>query len=140
MSDFGLGDCCEADVIERLYWHGFIPRRIIEGYVPRKPLAMSWTGSERQRKEQGQCKPPVYAPRFTPRFRIPAGTELSVCAVSDSRMQWQRHVTKRELAFERYEKHDSGAYVFRELGYFILVRASKVTHRSRDGAARTPSE
>ena len=64
----------------------------------------------------------------TARFFIKAGTELSVKTVVEH-SQWKRHVTKRDLGFERFETYHSGAYQFRELGWMILVKSYKVQKR-----------
>lgn len=67
-------------------------------------------------------------PDLFPRWRheIPAGTLLSVCKVTDSAQRWRAHRTRRNLSFERYETLNSGAYVFREQGWFVLVKGTKV--------------
>lgn len=63
------------------------------------------------------------------RFEIPAGTLLSVCKVTDVAKRWRAHTTRRRLSFERYEHNVSGAYVFREQGWLILVKGTKVQKR-----------
>jgi len=62
-------------------------------------------------------------------FEIPAGTLLSVCKVNDSAKRWLAHTTRRRLSFERYETLNSGAYVFRESGWLLLVKGTKVRKR-----------
>ena len=94
---------------------------------------MDWTGSAAQRRPQGTCRPPrkTGAANDQARFQIPAGTLLSVCKVNDSRKRWRAHTTRRELSYERYETYICGAYVFREQGWFILVKGTKVRRRDR---------
>lgn len=132
MTDFGLGDCNEADMLAALRWHVLIDRpEPNPDAVPFKPLARSWSGSERERREQMPCSPPSVATRFTPRFRIPAGTAVQVCEVVDSGKHWMNYTTKREIGFERYEYAECGEYVFRESGYFVRVRFNRVIQRKR---------
>jgi hypothetical protein len=95
--------------------------------------ATSWTGTERQRREQGVCLPPARPAVRVPRFLIPAGSSVRVSRVS--RLCWRPHFTRKELHFERHEGYRNGQYTFRHQGYLISVWRGLVHHRE-DGYPR----
>ena len=85
---------------------------------------------ERRKREQGGCSTGDGGGNLQSRFTIPAGTVVSIAKVSGDR-RWMKYTTKRELGFEKYELCHTGAYTFREEGWLILVKCSKVTRRER---------
>jgi hypothetical protein len=87
---------------------------------------MDWTGSGKQRREQGICLPPAAMPNRTPRLSIAAGTSVLICQVTDSNQRWRRYRTKQPLGFRRYEHCRHGQYTFRHLGWFIRVPIARV--------------
>lgn len=90
---------------------------------------MSWTGSENQRREQGNCAPPALPPSKTPRFTIPAGISCEIKRVEET--VWRPFVTRMERGFERYESYERAlkAYVFRDEGFQLRIKARHVKHR-----------
>lgn len=78
-----------------------------------------WTGSSRQRREQGLCLPPANKPNKTARFVIPAGTSVNIASVMNSR--WFAYETRIDLEFSRFEQRKNGFYYFRHLGWLIRV-------------------
>jgi len=95
---------------------------------------MSWTGSERQRREQGGCRPPTTtALPSVPRYRIPAGTRAFLRLATET--TWHGWTTRRECCFDRREWYEKGWYVFRTGGYLLRVHRSKVVH-GEDGQPR----
>jgi hypothetical protein len=93
-----------------------------------------WTGSGRQRREQGGCKPPLHEPTGAKRFTIPAGTLVNVCPVAGATAVWRVHRMKADVHAHRYEFREvDGCPVFRHLGYFIKVGWRLLIDRNRDG-------
>ena len=88
----------------------------------------SWTGSERQRREQGVCRPPKHKPNTTPRFMVRAGTRVEVRRADRNR--WFEYVTQRDLRFERRLRYADYHYFFREGAYELRVHRSRVDHRA----------
>lgn len=80
----------------------------------------SWLGSERNRREQGVCLPPLRAAKKAPRYFVPALTKCSVSAVSPRR--WRDYTTTKDLGFERYETADKWYVTFRERGFLLQVQ------------------
>lgn len=98
--------------------------------VEERIRATSWLGTEgERRRERGLCLPPSRPPVAMPRFRVPAGTPCRVSKLTP--LAWRDHVTRQELAFERFERYDAGAkvYEFRSQGWLIRVHRSRVIHR-----------
>ena len=89
-------------------------------------IQASWSGSENQRREQGVCRPPTHEPNTTPRFFIPAGTQVAVRRAD--RTEWQGYVTKRDLGFGKHSRYDNRHYFFREGAYELKVHRSRVNH------------
>jgi hypothetical protein len=88
----------------------------------------SWTGSERQRREQGGCRPPKHAPNTTPRYLVRAGTRVEVRRAD--RNNWSEYVTQQDASFERHLRYDNRHYYFREGAYELRVHRSLVRHRA----------
>lgn len=86
--------------------------------------ATSWSGSERERREQGVCLPPSKPPSKQSRFFIPRGVSCAVRRVEES--EWRGHVTTADHGFDRYERYDDGYYEFRLKGWLMLVRSKYV--------------
>lgn len=89
--------------------------------------ATSWTGSENERREQGECLPPTVKPQSVPRFRLPAGVTCEVASVLKD--IWTPHTMKVELGFEKYDYYRGGYYTFRHFGWQIRVYRGQVVHR-----------
>lgn len=110
-------------------------------------LETSWTGSETQRREQGNCPaspidstasiPPWERERAKPdRWELPAGTPILVRKLEDGPKKWQPHRTREALQFATAEHIAAGKMVFRHLGYIISVSARHVI-RLDGGVARS---
>lgn len=95
-------------------------------------VVMSWTGSEKLRKEQGTCRPPKQAPNKTPRFTIRPGTTVAIRKIEGSQ-GYIPSVTRVILTFEAYEHYDRARmlYTFRQDGYWLQIHPGKVIHRKR---------
>lgn len=87
-----------------------------------------WSGSERQRKPQGECRPPSRPANLQSKFTIPAGTKVLIQPITDPCKLWS-HTTTRELGFDKCEGNENGEGKFREQGYFLFVRWSLVVRR-----------
>ena len=61
------------------------------------------------------------------RYVVPVGTEVSV-AKDDGSKRWQRFVTRKDTEFSHYVSLNSGAYVFQNGEWLMLVRREKVEH------------
>lgn len=72
---------------------------------------------------------------FTPRFTIPAGTKVSTTPAAP--VCWRSYVTKKELAFEAFERVRGGCYEFRHAGWLLLVPCRLVTHRNPEDVRRS---
>ena|SRR6516162_5856235 len=83
----------------------------------------SWSGSERQRRDQGNCLPRGQ-PAGKKRFIIPVGTRLAITKLTPTR--WIAHTTVVELGFDCWESYKDSYFTFRHLGYFILVHRDRV--------------
>lgn len=88
----------------------------------------SWTGSESQRRPQGNCSSNGYVPVTTHRFEIPQGTVVDVKDIQKNGA-WFSYKTRRALGYARYESRVAGALVFREEGYWIRVGCRKIRYR-----------
>lgn len=77
------------------------------------------------------CLPPTKTPNKTPRFGIPAGTQVSISRIDRKHDCWQDHTTRMDLGFEKFEKYDKEFkhYHFRVKAWIICVHRSKVVHR-----------
>jgi len=88
---------------------------------------VSWTGSEKQRREQGICRPPVSPADRTPKYRIPAGTSVHIRRIGA--VEWQPYVMKREQGFDRFESRVMRSLVFRTFGWQIRVSPRRVINQ-----------
>ena len=93
------------------------------------PQSYDWTGSAAQRREQRGCRPPADEPEMRTRFYVPAGAEVQTKPV-ESASGWLRHVTRRVLDFDRYERKIIGMVEFREMGWMVRARWKDVIDRN----------
>ncbi len=87
----------------------------------------SWSGSEDERREQGECRPPSQPMDSTARFSVRAGISCQIKLVDDT--EWTDYRTQKLNEFERYESYRDDHYVFRHLGYQLRVHRSFVKQR-----------
>lgn len=78
----------------------------------------------------GGCRPPSGTVSISHRFRIPIGRVVEVCRVEGG-SEYQKHRTRVELAFDRYEWRDGSWYRFRYEGWWILVHRGKMVVEER---------
>jgi len=87
----------------------------------------SWSGSESQRHEQGDCRPPAPFQPHESRFFIPKGTVCSIRHVNER--QWRSFCTRRDLEFNRCystertqgTRYSEPCLVFRLNDYLIRI-------------------
>jgi hypothetical protein len=65
-------------------------------------------------------------PRKLIMYYLPPGTEVSVCRASDENRRWSKHTTRQPLFFSYRESNNSGASIFRQDGWLIMLRSSGV--------------
>lgn len=87
----------------------------------------SWTGSESQRREQGDCRPPMSPINQAPRYLVPAG----VCGFfrRADETQWRPWTTTCANGFDRFEHIEDGCPVFRSGGYLLMIEGRAVIQR-----------
>lgn len=89
---------------------------------------MSWSGSEKQRKEQGQCKPPVEVKKI---YRVRANSPCQVRRISSESKRlgpWKDFTTTHANYFDHPEpvNYRRGFFVFRsELSDFEIMVSKK---------------
>ena len=63
------------------------------------------------------------------RYRVPAGTVVSICRHDDPKRQWRAHKTRRPLLQPEYRTDNvygsSGAILIREGDWLVLLRRNK---------------
>lgn len=92
-----------------------------------KYRATSWTGSERERREQGVCLPSQAVAKKRPKYTVPAGCPCAIQKVMGG--PWRPHRTTMETGYERYEFYQDKHYTFRRMGWFIKIHRRYVMHR-----------
>lgn len=86
-----------------------------------------FTGSSKQRRAQGSCRPPTKPAVNVPRFTIPAGSFVEITRVE--KLAWKEYKTKLAVGAEKYESYRDFHYTFRVGAYLIRVHRSWVDRR-----------
>jgi hypothetical protein len=96
--------------------------------------ATSWTGSERQRREQGGCaKAPrgMNADLTADVYRVAPGTVVGYKMSGDE--EWIPYITKKQLAVRGLEDQDERYLYLKFQGYRIRVLRTSTTILSPSG-------
>jgi hypothetical protein len=91
--------------------------------------ATSFTGSERQRRDQGSCPAPFKSSNTTPKYLVPQGTRVMARNVFDDRPTF--FTTTKDNGFDRFERFlndpAGNQYEFRsDNGWVMVVDEKKV--------------
>ena len=85
---------------------------------------ISWTGTEKLRKEQLPCSPPEYPPNKEALYLVPAGTS---CLVKSRRgIKWTRIELERDLTFNSSDNEMPDYFEFNHEGATLCVQKNYV--------------